>query len=161
MLRLTKYYGKQEIIGSRQLENSASDDVTSMAEIVKRFFNNEPIPQTQEQENWQYEDPVKLDENGKPVYDSNGRMITEDVLTNETLELIPITPNLDEHEIVDDEDTNKFYDDATDRARAIVRQRNIELAEQKLKADNLTKENAIKIATENGYVKKEFTDNKQ
>lgn len=151
-LRLARYSGSQEL-ASASFENTASDDVTNMSEIVKRFFNNEPIPQMNEEEVYQYEDRVSLDEKGQPILDEKGNIITEDVLRDEVLNLIPITPNMDFVERSDEEDINSLYKSASDTARAVVRQKRIELERQN--SEKLASKNAElqQFAKDNGYVK--------
>lgn len=133
MLRFQKYYGSQPIVGFYSLEDNISDDETSMREIVKRFFNNEPIPEDLQTKNYEYgnEDNKLSDGNSfdpltREVLGPDGSVIKVDLSAPDILSTIPITPNLDlveaclgESEC--GEDISKMYFNATERARAMVR----------------------------------------
>lgn len=152
MLRLKRYNFSQKLVGNCTPKGTASDDVTNMSEIVKRFFRHEPLPQTDEDQHFQYEDKQIIDpETGEPKTDKYGRIITENVLTSEVLELIPITPNLDDFERADDDFLKEIYTDATEKARSVVRQKRIEEYRNKKKAELKAEAEFEKKAQSLGY----------
>lgn len=137
MSRCKKYFGKQ--VGRFDydicfLESDISDDKTSMSEIVKRFTLGQEIPNDMTEKNYQYVNPEKLDKSGKPILDENGNIVSDEVLTDEVLSLIPLTPNLDSVFLGDMEEMGELYASATDKARAYIRGKM--LAQQKAQVEN-------------------------
>lgn len=160
MLRFQKYYGSQSLVGFCSLENNISDDETSMREIVKRFFNNEPIPEDLMEKNYEYgsEDTKLSDGNSfdpltREVLGPDGSVIKVDLSAPDILSTIPITPNLD---LVEEclgesecgEDISEMYYNATERARAMVRGYQ---AEMKSKNDEKLKA-AVELAKSKGII---------
>ncbi|CAJ0596440.1 unnamed protein product [Cylicocyclus nassatus] len=82
--------------------NNVSDDKTSMSEIVKRFYNNEPIPEDMQTKNYEYGNEVTALDDGntfdpltREVSAPDGSVIRVDLSAPDILSQIPITPNLD------------------------------------------------------------------
>lgn len=160
MLRFQKYYCSQSFVGFYSLEDNISDDETSMCEIVKRFFNNEPIPEDLQEKNYEYgnEDTKLSDGNSfdpltREVLGPDGSVIKVDLTAPDILSTIPITPNLDlvepclgESEC--GEDISEMYYNATERARAMVRGYE---AEMKSKNDEKLKA-AVELAKSKGII---------
>lgn len=164
MLRFQKYFGSQSLVGFYSPEDKISDDETSMREIVKRFFNNEPIPEDLQEKNYEYgiEDNKLPDGNfydplTREVLAPDGSVIKVDLSAPDILSTIPITPNLD---LIEPclglsecgEDINEMYSHATERARAMVRGYEAEI---KLKNDAKLKA-AVELAKTKGMI----TENK-
>lgn len=160
MLRFQKYYGSQSLVGFYSLEDNISDDETSMREIVKRFFNNEPIPEDMQEKNYEYgvEDTKLSDGNSfdpltREVLAPDGSVIKVDLSAPDVLSTIPITPNLD---LVEEclgisecgEDISEMYYNATERARSMVRGYQ---AEMKSKNDEKLKA-AVEFAKSQGLI---------
>lgn len=133
MSRLLNFYSSQSLVGYHSLEDDISDDETSMREIVKRFFNKEPLPEDSQEKNYEYgneesnlPDGNSFDPLTREVLAPDGSVIKVDLSAPDILSTIPITPNLD---LVEEclglsecgEDINTMYSSATDRARAMVR----------------------------------------
>lgn len=133
MSRLLNFYCSQRLVGFHSLVDEISDDETSMREIVKRFFNNEPIPEDLQEKNYEYgneetnlPDGNSFDPLTREILAPDGSVIKVDLSAPDILSTIPITPNLD---LIEEclglsecgEDINNMYSSATERARAMVR----------------------------------------
>ena len=165
MFRLKKFYGSQALNGYSIVTNNVSDDETSMSEIVKRFFNNEPIPQDMQDKNYEYgandvvlEDGNTFDPLTREVLAPDGSVVRVDLSAPDILSTIPITPNLDMIEPClgvneCDEDIGVMYEQATARARAMVRGYTLEKqaqADAKLKA-------SLELAKQKGMIVEQNT----
>lgn len=165
MFRLNQFYGTQKTVGFSSITDNVSDDQTSMSEIVKRFFHNEPIPEDMQEKSFEYgsqdtilEDGNTFDPLTREVLSPDGSVIRVDLSAPDILSTIPITPNLDMIEPClgvneCDMDIGVMYQDATERARAMVRGYQLEKqaqADAKLKA-------SIDLAKSKGLITEEKT----
>lgn len=149
-----KRFNHGTLLGGDFRSNECDDTQTAMSEIVKRFFNNEPIPNYNQEEVYDYVDEtithtvVHLDENGNPLKDKAGNIISEEHLNFDIINMIPIHPNsedIDSHG--DNSALLKGYETANEKLGAFQRVQ-ARKAEERKAAE---KSAAIKIAEEAGY----------
>lgn len=166
MTRHSMFYGRGKLLGGSFVTNDVSDDQTSMAEICKRFFNNEPIPQDLQDKNYEYgSQDIKLDDGNtfdpltREIISPNGEVIRVDLSAPDILSTIPITPNLDfvdpmigVNECGTDIDT--LYSLATDHARSVVRGYQLE---QKAKTDAKLKA-SLELAKSRGLITEQLSE---